>query len=261
MKYIAIQAGHWNIKYNCVSGLRSGTGAPEEAGTNVAIAIKLEQLLQAKGFKTFLTDANYNCDPKSDQTDYDLFISLHCDANYAGDEGGGFIDFPAPETDYATAESQRIAGAIESIYFTETGIRNVPSRRNANTKYYYMWKELSAKTPCVILEMGESVDPHDRVILNDTERVAQAIAKGICKAFPGVVPTPTDPCESVKKELEALKKDHEKCSMLTQEVSSLKVALLNTQTELKTATDSLAKYKTQADDLRTRMNEIHIKSA
>jgi hypothetical protein len=31
--------------------------------------------------------------------------------------------------------------------------------------------------------MGESIDPHDKVILADTNRVANAIARGVCKAF------------------------------------------------------------------------------
>lgn len=259
MKYIAIQAGHWNIKYNCNTSLRGGTGAPEEAGTNVAVAIKLEQLLQAKGFKTFLTDANYNCDPNSDQTDYDLFISLHCDANYAGDEGGGFVDFPEPETDYATAESQRIAKAIESVYFQESGIRNVPSRSNTNTRYYYMWASLSSKTPCVLLEMGESVDPHDRVILNDTERVAQAIARGIFKAFPEVVSQPpTDPCANIKKELENLKKDHEKCSMLTLENSSLKARVLTLEKGLQDKSNSLKAVSDERDRLREKISKAQV---
>jgi len=183
MGKIIIQAGHWNIKNNCDVALRGGTGAPSEMETNKRIAIRLEQILQSKGFSTFLTDANYNCDNNSWKTDNDLFISLHCDANYQGDEGGGFIDFPEPSTDDATLESQRIAKEIESEYFKNTGIRNVPSRSNPNTQYYYMWQYLSAKTPCVILEMGESVDPHDSVILADTERVCNGIARGICKAF------------------------------------------------------------------------------
>ena len=241
MKYIAIQAGHWNIKWNCRTDLRDGTGAPEESGTNVAVAIRLEQILQQNGFKTFLTDANYNCNPESDVTDYDLFLSLHCDANYAGDEGGGFADYPAPDLDQNNTESKRIKEAIESIYFQESGIRNVPSRSNVNTKRYYMWETLSPKTPCVLVEMGESIDPHDRVILNDTERVAQALAKGIFKAFPNVKPPepPTDPCANLREE-----------------VSRLNTDLLNTRMdrdrlseEVKKANRSIAEYKNKIIDI------------
>lgn len=62
-------------------------------------------------------------------------------------------------------------------------------------------------------------------------------------------------------QLEALKKEHAKCGEFNTTISSLRIELLNTKTELTKATDSLATYKKQADDLRTRMNEIHIKSA
>lgn len=233
MKYINIQVGHWNIQSNCDVSLRPSTGAPLEVETNKKIAIRLEQLLQQNGFKTYLSDANYNCKPEAGTTDFDLYLALHCDQNYGGDEGGGFVDIPDPSTDQATKESARIAQAIESVYFKESGIRNVPSRRNNNTKYYYMWKVLSAKTPCVIIEMGESVDAHDRVILNDTERVAKAILGGINKAFPGVVtPTPeppSDPCASLKTELALTKQD----------VESKNVTITSLRNDLKASQDKI----------------------
>lgn len=261
-KYVCIQASHWNIKYNCDPNLRGGTGAPQESGTNVAVAMRLEQILQSKGYKTFLTDANYNCDKDSDKIDYDLFLSLHCDANYAGDEGGGFVDYPDPSVDSSNAESKRIKEAIESVYFKESGIRNVPSRSNANTKFYYMWSALSPKTPCVILEMGESIDPHDRVILNDTERVAQAIAKGIFKAFPDVATShpqpPVDNCDGIKKELEALKKEHEKCNMLNLELSSVKAELLTITRNLDDAIASRNLYQRRAEDLSARIDKAKV---
>ena len=207
MKKICIQSGHTSIKYNCDITLRSGTGAPNEEKNNFRIVSRLCEILRTKGFEVVQTDANANCDSNITNKDWDLLLSCHCDANYAGDQGGGFVDFPEPSTDDATAESQRIAKAIESEYFKNTGIRNVPSRSNVNTRYYYMWQYLSAKTPCVILEMGESIDPHDSVILADTERVVNGIARGICRAFNvsfDVIP-PVDPCANIKQELEVVK--------------------------------------------------------
>jgi len=164
--------------------------------------------------------------------------------DYAGTEGGGFVDFPEPSTDQATSESQRIAKAIESVYFKESGIRNVPSRRNANTKYYYMWSALSAKTPCAILEMGESIDPHDSVILNDTERVAKAILGGINKAFPGVVvpstpEPPTDPCANLRDEF-----------------SRVSASLLNAELDRDKALNSQKTLLTENADLKRKLIDI-----
>ena len=172
MTKILIQAGHQNTT-------TGATGALEEQANNIRIRDRLGQVLISKGFQVYLCDANF----KDSVNDYNLALALHCDMNYDGDEGGGFVDYPDPSVDSATVESKRIKEAIESLYFSESGIRNVPSRSNPNTKFYYWWSYLTAKTPCVILEMGESIDQHDKVILADTDRVANAIARGICKAF------------------------------------------------------------------------------
>jgi len=201
-KLICLQAGHENISNNCVASLRSGTGAPGEKDFTVRIRNRLSQILQSKGFQIQLVDANFNCDPQVDK-DFDLFLAIHYDAAIYG-TGGGFADFPEPSTDDATIESQRITDVIASEYFSgNTGIAYHPERRNKNSKFYYMWKFLSSKTPCVLLECGVGLDAHDSVILADTERVVNGIARGICKAFnvPFDVTPPVDLCLSVKAEL------------------------------------------------------------
>ncbi len=182
MKRIVIQAGHVNIKFNSLVDLRNSTGAPNEQEFTLRIANKLSEILRSKGFEVKQTDANANDDKSITDKDWDLFISCHYDANIYG-TGGGFIDFPEPSTDGSTAEGQRIVKALEDEYFKNSGIENKPQRRNANTKYYYMWAQLSYKTPCAIIECGVGLDAHDSVILADTDRVANAIAKGVCKSF------------------------------------------------------------------------------
>lgn len=197
-KRLAIQSGHW--------GMTTGaTGAPREQERTIAIGARLTDMLNASGYQAVRCNAFADTDPNIVNTDWDLFLSLHCDANYAGDEGGGFFDWIDPSIDSSpesNAESKRIMDAMISVYFPETGIRNVETRRNPNTKFYYMWDVLSANTHCVIVEMGESIDPHDNVILNDTERVAKALFNGIQKAF-GVAtpPTPQPPPTDEKDRL------------------------------------------------------------
>jgi N-acetylmuramoyl-L-alanine amidase len=189
---ICLQAGHENAKNNCVQALRGGTGAPGEAEFTVRIRNRLSQILQEKGFAVQLVDATFNCNPERGK-DFSLFLAIHYDADIYG-TGGGFVDIPEPSTDLATKESKRIRDAIAGEYFKHSGIKEI-NRSNANTRYYYMWKELSAKTPCVIIECGVGKDEHDSVILADTDRVANAIARGICKAFnmPFDTPAPTPP--------------------------------------------------------------------
>jgi len=193
-KLICLQSGH--------EGVTSGaTGAPGEQELNVRIRNRLCEMLLSKkntdgtpGFVIQLVDAN---PPQSEiNKDFDLFLALHGDADVYG-TGGGLVDHPDSSVDLATVESQRIDAAIESKYFSETGIVNHPERSNPNTRFYYMWSRLTAKTPCVLVEMGVVQDADDKVILADTDRVAAALARGICLAFgvpyEVVTPPPTNP--------------------------------------------------------------------
>jgi N-acetylmuramoyl-L-alanine amidase len=210
-KSIVLQSGHQNIQFNSDEALHGSTGAPQEAGKNYKITSRTAELLRARGFSVKQTDANANSDPAITDRDWDLFLSIHCDSDSS--TNGGFTDFPEPSTDGATVESQRIANAIALKFFSETGITERLDRRqkSAGVMYYYMWHDLSAATPCVLIEMGESVDAHDSVILNDTERCAKALARGVCQAFgvaydPVQPPTPVEPMVSIKKsEYDALK--------------------------------------------------------
>lgn len=201
MKSLLLQAGHQLVS-------TGATGAPGEQELNVRIRDRLCAILLTKkdssGNSAFTVQLIAAYPNQSDiNKDYDLALALHGDANIYG-TGGGFVDYPSADVDMVNTESNRIHQCIEDVYFPETGIINHPERSNANTKYYYLWSQLSAKTPCVIMEMGVVQDAHDKVILADTDRVANGIAKGICKAFnvpweyqplppPPVVSHPTTP--------------------------------------------------------------------
>src|SRR3989304_9878481 len=121
MLRIILQAGHQNT----TSGR---TGAPEEMANNIRIRDAVGKMLIAKDFQVTLCDANF----KSTE-DFSLALALHCDANYGGNEGGGFVHYPDPSVDAANTESRRIKEAIESEYFKHSGIRNMPNRSNPNT--------------------------------------------------------------------------------------------------------------------------------
>lgn len=210
-RFICLQAGHQNAKNNCDPVLAKGTGAPGEAEFTVrirdAVSRKLLEKKNPDGTEAFmvqLVDATYNCDKNADKNDYALFLAIHYDADVYG-KGGGFTDYPEPSTDFATKESQRISKVFNETYFPNSGIEFV-YRTNANTRYYYMWKFLSAKTPCVLIECGVGQNAHDKVILADTEIVANAIVRSICKAFdvpyettPVPTPTPEPPTDWKKK--------------------------------------------------------------
>jgi N-acetylmuramoyl-L-alanine amidase len=227
MKKIILQAGH--------EGVTSGqTGAPGEQELTVRIRNRLSTILQSKGFQLFLVDAN----PPDSQInqDFDLFLALHGDSDYPNDNGSGFTDYPEPSTDQATIESQRLAKVIASEYFKNSGINEV-SHSNPNTRYYYMWNRLSAATPCVILEMGQVADPHDKVILADTDRVCNAIARGICKAFnvnfDTTTPTPQIDYPQIVTELKkTIELKQNKIEMLEETITNYKLAFTHIKEDI-----------------------------
>jgi len=192
-----LQSGHKDV----VTG---ATGAPGERDWTTEIVPLISAKLKTLGFEVYETDALAQRDPRVVNTDWNLFLAIHYDADIYNDRGG-FIDTPDHSVDYVTAESTRIAAALKSIYFTATKIPEKPQRSNANTKFYYMWQYLSANTPCVLIECGignRFPEDHDTLFLKK-DTVVQAIVDGIGKAF-GYEVTPTPGLEERIRNLEML---------------------------------------------------------
>ena len=142
--------------------------------------------------------------------------------DYPNDSGSGFADYPEPSTDGATKESQRICKVINDYYFPEVKINYIP-HSNKNTRFYYMWKHLTAKTPCVLIEMGQSIDPHDKVLLGNTELIAGALYRAICLAFNISYGTPTSPVINpppTDEEIKVLKAEVEKLKKMVEQVKA-----------------------------------------
>jgi hypothetical protein len=213
MKKILIIIGHQNIKYNSIVSLRRNTGTAGELEINIRVGDRVSGMLRERGFNVTQTDANGNDDKNITSQDFDLALSLHCDMDTANQ--GGMVGSGDKSVDNSWQESARIRDVFNEVYFKETGIRNKGFVTEGMTKWY-MWRYLSSKTPCVLIEMGEAKDPHDSVLLGNTELIASAIVRSICKAFnvsyeitpPPVVETPKPECdcEALKKEVDSLKK-------------------------------------------------------
>ena len=225
-----IQSGHVNIKYNSIVDLRNKTGAPGEQDFTLRIANRLSEILRSKGFEIKQSDANSNDDKSITEKDWDLFLSIHYDADSPNGQGG-CVGSADPSLDDATVESTRIRDAMRSEYFKHTGIVGNNAKIGVNITRYYMWQYLTAKTPCVLIECGEGKDPHDSVILADTDRVCNAIARGICKAF-GInfdtqpAPQPSEPMATItRKYLDVLRLERDKNYSLWQAARDLNIQL------------------------------------
>jgi len=187
---ILIQAGH--------KGRTSGaTGAPGEQKWTSEIVPKIASKLREHGIEV----GECNADPTAQDIagDWDLFLSVHYDADIYNDRGA-FIDTPDPSTDFATKESNRIADEMRKTYFSITGIPEKMNRSNKNTKFYYMWSKMSANTPCVIIEAGVGwrVEEDWRTLWHSQDKVVEGITSGILKAL---MPEIEDPCELYKQQL------------------------------------------------------------
>lgn len=174
---VCLQAGHKGTYVGA-------TGAPGERDWNSKIVPLISNILTERGCEVYQTDANGWKDAKVIDTDWDLFLAIHYDADIYNDRGG-FVDFPDPSVDHVTQESQRICKIITDHYFKTTAIPYRPSRSNANTKFYYMWQYLTANTPCNLIECGVGWrKPEDYETLhNHIDVVAKAIADGISLAL------------------------------------------------------------------------------
>jgi hypothetical protein len=182
MLKIIVQAGH-------ESRTSGSTGAPNEQSFNVDVSNQVAEQLRNLGVEV----KRVNADPKAAEIagDWDLFLAIHYDADVYG-KGGYFVDFPEPSTDGATVKSQAICKALCEAYGAITGIVNHPERSNKNTRFYYMWDSISAKTPCVLIECGVGMHtPDDHAILHmNRPLVVKGIVDGLKKALNIQSPTP-----------------------------------------------------------------------
>ena len=208
MTKVLIIAGHQNIKYNSISSLHGNTGTAGELEVNVRMADRVSSILRQKGFEVVQSDANANDNPAITKTDFNLALALHCDMDVQGDNGGGMCGSGDKSVDAMWVESLRIKKVFDATYFPEVKIVNKNIVTPGMAKYY-IWQYLTAKTPCVLLEMGQAKDPHDSVLLANTDLIANAISRSVCKAFNvdfGTINNGGGYSDDSKKEIERLKK-------------------------------------------------------
>lgn len=208
---VILQAGH--------AGRTSGsTGAPGEQKWTKEITPKLAKYLRSKNIEV----REVGADPTDAEIagDWDLFLAIHYDADIYNDRGG-FVDTPDPTVDMASSESTRIAEEIRKTYFSKTGIPEKKERSNSNTKYYYMWQRLSAKTPCVIIEAGVGwrVQEDHNTLWFRQDDVVMGIGQGIVNALKAEEVTPPQECkEYVARIIELEKRIRELELQITEHV-------------------------------------------
>lgn len=169
------------------------TGIPEHE-TNLSVAIKLRDALQALGAQVYMTRESADVDISNlerarlmSTLNVDLALRLHCNGNSNPSDSG--MDVYARKTcayaakDPARAErllanEKRAAEAVFEELATATG-----GKRNGihYTDKYTMnnWSTV----PCLLVEMGYLTNPEEDALLNDAgyqDRIVQGLVNGIC---------------------------------------------------------------------------------
>ena len=152
-----------------------------EKDVNLAISLKLAELLENKGVKVFLTredDDFLSLEERayhSNQATGDFFISLHC--NYFEDDASitGFETFYPKNAD-ADIYAENIAKAAE-----ESGVIDV---RGAKENNYYVTRKV--EMDAILVEMGFlSNDEESKKLASEDYQntLAEVISKGIFTTF------------------------------------------------------------------------------
>ena len=249
---IFIIPGHRNVQYNSITSLHGNTGTAGELEINIRIADRVSAMLRERGFEVVQSDANANDDKTITSQDFALALALHCDMDIQGDQGGGMVGSGDASVDDSWQESLRIKKVFDGLYFKETGIVNKNFVTEGMAKYY-IWQYLSSKTPCVLIEMGQAKDPHDSVLLGNTELIASAIVRSICKAFNvpyDVVPVqPPEPSVDYQKLLDEKNK----------QVNDLRADVKKLQSQLDIATQVTDTQTKQIDTLKRQVINLQEK--
>ncbi len=196
MKLIVLDAGHGGKDPGAVAnGLR-------EKDLTLVISRKVGQLLEAAGANIKYTR---NCDifvELSDRAKFanslraDYFLSIHINAG-----GGTGFESYTYGSDAATAAYRNVIHQKVAAVFIAAGL---PDRGQKQANLAVLRE---TNMPAVLLELGFIDSARDAKLLKDAsflDKIAKAIADGICSAFGLTVTKPADSFEAAVKKLHAV---------------------------------------------------------
>jgi len=167
---IGIVAGH--------SGNDSGAVCPDgltEAEINLNIAEQVEDTLYSEGFDV---DILNEFDDRLTNYSARALVSIHADScDYINDEATGYKVTASLETQ-TPVESNRLVSCIIGRYEAATKMNFHPGSITYDMQYYHAFREVNAKTPAAIIEVGFMNLDRD-MITNNASTVAQGVANGI----------------------------------------------------------------------------------
>ena len=184
-KKIVIDPGHGTDPKGCDPGAIGPTGVKEK-DVNLAISLKLAQLLRQAGAQVYLTREGEYCPydlrgraTYANQVGADIFVSIHADAS-PNPSASGTTTYYCPIRQ--AEERRRLARCLQEALVAEAG-RKDRGIREANfvvIKYTLM--------PSVLVETAFLSNPEEEQLLNTPsfqEKVARGLYRGIVNYFSG----------------------------------------------------------------------------
>jgi N-acetylmuramoyl-L-alanine amidase len=186
---IVLDPGHGTDPQGPDPGAIGPTGVKEK-DVNLAIALKLAQLLRAEGAKVYLTREGESTPFSLTERAYyandlkaDVFISIHSNASLNPSVGGTSTYFYAPpgtELEGQREERLRLARYIQESLVVALGRRDI-GVLEANFAVLR-----NTKMPSVLVEVAFISNPEEERLLNDPAfqaKAARGILEGLKKYF------------------------------------------------------------------------------
>lgn len=181
-----IAPGSSETKPKVASGTQGVSSRVEEHVVNLAVALKLRELLEDAGCEVVMTRTSADVDISNaersqlfNREEVDLAIRLHCDGEDDSSLRGAFMLIP--ESNLYEEDCRRAAEDILDAYCAETGLKNRGiTVRSDQTGFNW------CDRPIINLEMGHMSNAADDELITDPDfqdEMALGIYYGILKYF------------------------------------------------------------------------------
>jgi len=189
-KTIVIDPGHGAKPGGIYDPGAIGATGTKEADINLALALKVRDLLTSNGAKVILTREDettpLSLEDRSNianSVGADVFVSIHCDSFSNPDAKGTTTFFYAPSDKYSLQEREKrwlLANCLQKNLVEEL------KRADRGVKESNLAVLRNTKTSCALVEVAFISNPEEEALLNDSafqQRAAKAIVKGIAEYF------------------------------------------------------------------------------
>lgn len=184
-----VAPGSATTKNKVTSGTAGTVTGTEEYAVNLAVGLKVRDLLQALGIDVVMTRETNDVDISNseraqmmNEAGVDLVVRLHCNGDSDSSRNGAFILIPSGSyTTGIQAESRSAAEDVLAAYIEATGANNLGlSERSDQTGFNW------STVPVINIEMGHLSNAAEEQLLTSSDyqnKMAQGIVTGIVRHF------------------------------------------------------------------------------